>query len=165
MKLFLRIFGALAVIAVAWWLWTVLFPPAEVVIRKRLHELAALVSFEPDEGPLAKLANAQKIGNYLAAEVEAVVDLPGRSYQHFSGRQDLVQAAAAARANLSSLSVEFPDLVVTLGPDKTTARVNATVQARVPGERDRFVQEMVFSLEKIEGDWLITRLQTEQTLK
>lgn len=165
MKQFVRLFAVLALIGAGWWLWNVLFPAPEVVIRKRLNELAALVSFGPNEGPLAKLANSQKIANYLAPEVEAIIDLPGRSVQSMSGRDELVQAAMGARNQLSSLNVDFPDMVITVSPDKRTARVNLTAQARTPNERDRFVQEMLFSMEKMGGDWVISRIKTEQTLK
>jgi len=165
MNKFVRLLAVIALIAAAWWAWKVLFPAPEVVIKKRLNELAALVSFGPEEGPLAKLANSQKIASYLAPDVEAVLDVPGQSYRTFTGRDELVQAAAAARTQLSSLSVEFPDIVVVVASDKNTAKADVTVQARTPNERDRFVQEMIFDLEKLDGDWVITRLKTQQMLR
>jgi hypothetical protein len=39
-----------------------------------------------------------------------------------------------------------------------------TVEARVPGERDMMAQAMRFSLHKIDGKWLITRVQTVRSL-
>ena len=42
MRLILRVILGLAVVALAWWLYTVLFPSPEAVIRKRLQTMAEL---------------------------------------------------------------------------------------------------------------------------
>jgi hypothetical protein len=60
--------------------------------------------------------------------------------------------------------VKFLDLNVTLSPDKTEAVVHLTGEARVPNERDLFVQELKFQLRRIEGKWLIVRVETVRTL-
>jgi hypothetical protein len=159
-----RIIIAAIVITAGYWLWTFFFPPAEQVIRKRLHEVAKLASFNHTEAPLAKLANSQKLANYGTADVTIVVNAPNRRVHSLSGRDDLFQALMAARSNLTSLSVEFLDIVVKVGPDKESAVANLTAKASVPSDRDMMIQEFRITLKKVGGDWLIWRLETVRTL-
>jgi len=156
---------AALMLTVGIWGWRTIFPNPERVIRKQFTQVARLASFAPDEAPLAKLANTQKLAGYFAPDVEIQLDLPGRSEHRLSGRPEVVQAAMAARNQLSSLRVEFPDLIVTVDPEKQSAVVNLTATARVSGERDLFVQEMEFQVRKLSGDWLITRVETVKTLR
>jgi hypothetical protein len=53
---------------------------------------------------------------------------------------------------------------VTVAPDKQSAVADLTVQANISGEPDPIVQEMKFTLRKIDGRWLITRVETVRTL-
>jgi hypothetical protein len=46
-----------------------------------------------------------------------------------------------------------------------TALVYLPVEAKLGGQNDSIVQEMKFTLKKIKGDWLITRVETVNTLK
>ena len=155
---------ALLAAAAGYWMWVTFFPSAEVVIKKRLNTLAQTASFGANEPPLSRLANAQKIGNYVTTEVEITVDVPGRSQQSFSGREELTQAVVAARSTLNGLNVEFLDIIVTVGPEGQTAVANLTARARIPGERDFYIQELKFTLKKIEGTWLISKIETVKTL-
>jgi hypothetical protein len=150
-------------IALGFWGWRAWFPSPQGVIRKRLAELARTASFSSNEGPLAKLANVQKLPPFFANDVEITVDAPGRSQQTYHGRDELLQAAMGARTALSGLTVEFLDVIVSLAPDKEFATANLTAKARVPGE-DFTVQELKFTLKKIGGVWLIFRIETVKTL-
>ena len=64
MKIVFRLVLAAALVALGVWLWTVLFPSPEKVIRKRLTELARTVSFSPNEGNLVRLAGAQNLAAF-----------------------------------------------------------------------------------------------------
>jgi hypothetical protein len=114
---------------------------------------------------MAKLMNSQKLASYFADGVEASLDTPGRGQQVFSGREELIQAATAARTQLSSLKIQFPDIAVTVAPDKRSAEVHVTVKANIGGQREVYIEEMRFSLEKIRGDWLIHRIESVNTLQ
>lgn len=164
MQKFIRIAAGAILIALCVWGWLVLFPSPERVIRTRLKDLAKTASFSGKEGPLAKAYNAEKLSGYFAPDVTVVVDVPGHGAQTFEGRDTVLQAALAARQNLSGLKVEFLDINVTLGGDKQFATVNLTGKGTVPGESDYFVQEMKFGFKKIDGKWLITRVETIKTL-
>ena len=64
---------------------------------------------------------------------------------------------------MHGLTVEFLDINVTVGPDQKSAVANLTAKAKVPGE-DFMVQELKFTLKKIQGAWLILRVETVKTL-
>lgn len=164
MKIFLRLCLLVAIAGLAYWLWTIFFPNPEAVIRKRLDKVAKLVSFGSNEGNIARAANVMQLTGYFATNIQIVVDTPAQSQQTLSGRDELTQAALAARNVLKGLDVEFVDQTVTLATDKLSATVSMTGKAHVPGDRDLMVQEMKFHLQKIEGEWLIDRVETVRTL-
>ena len=58
MKILFRLILLAVVAAAGVWLWTVLFPGPEKVIRRRLAEIARLASFNASESPLAALGGA-----------------------------------------------------------------------------------------------------------
>ena len=60
------------------------------------------------------------LADYFTEDVEVTVEIPG-SQHTLSGRAELMQAAAGARSMVSSLTIEFPDIKVTLAPDRTSA--------------------------------------------
>ena len=65
---------------------------------------------------------------------------------------------------MDSLSVEFLDINIILGSDKSTAVANLTARAKVTGEKEYLVQELRFILKKIGRAWLINRIETVKTL-
>ncbi len=153
-----------ALLAIGLWVWHTFFPNPEKLIRKRLAELAQAASFSSNESPLARLANAQKLTTFFTADVEATLDIPGRSHETFSGRDELLQRALGARSAVNGLSVELPDIQVIIAPDRHSAIVNLTAKARVPGEKDFYVQELRLNFRKIDREWLIRRLETVKSL-
>jgi hypothetical protein len=163
LKNVVRFVLALAVAALGVWLWLVLFPSPEKVIAGQFEKLARAASVRPGEGSLPRLIGAQKVGGFFSTNVEIDIDMPARQQQGAMSRDDIVQAVLAAHL-ADGLTVKFPDINVTVGADKETAQADLTVEAQVPGEQDMMVQEMKFTLRKIDGKWLITRVQTVRTL-
>ena len=165
MKKWIMRLAIVAVLVVAgFWVWRTFFPGPEEAIRKQLTGLAQAASFSGNEAPLARLANAQKMAGFFTTDVEVTVDIPGRSQQTFSGREEVMQAAVAARSTVSGLRVDFLDMIITVLPDGQSALVNLTARAKVPTEKDFYVQELKLSLKKVQGDWLIFRVETVKTL-
>jgi len=164
MKITLRIAALLALAALGYWLWTVFFPSDEAIIRKRLTKVATLMTFDSQEGNIARAMNVNEAAGYFARDVEIIIDTPAQSKFTLSGRDELTQRALGVRMLLKGLAVRFLDLNITLAPDNSEATVNLTGEARVPGDRDLFVQELKFFLRKIEGQWLIIRVETVRTL-
>ncbi|HUA39154.1 MAG TPA: hypothetical protein VMA35_12255 [Candidatus Sulfopaludibacter sp.] len=164
MKIVFRVvvLAALAILGV--WLWTLIFPSPQKIIRQRLEAVARRASFAPDEGTLARLASVQSLASYFSTNVEIDLDVPGRLQHTIMGRDEITQTALAARSTASSLSVKFLDVNVTISPSRQSATADFTVEARVSDDQDLIVQEMKFSLRKINGQWLITRVETIRTL-
>jgi hypothetical protein len=159
------IFFLLLIAGAGFLAWRLLFPNPEVVIRKRLGALATVASIASNEAPAARMLNAQKLSTFFASDARIHVEVPGHSEQVFNGVDEIRGAAMAARTGLNSLKVEFPDIVVSLGPDKTTALVELTAKGTVPGDKEIYVQELKGTLKKIDGDWLITNVETVKTLR
>lgn len=164
MKLIFRIVLVAVLAALGIWLWTVLFPNPEKVIRQRLMELARTASSSPGESDLARLAAARSLAGFFSTNVELQVELPELSRYSIMDRDEIMQAALMARSRAGGLKVKFPDINVTVAPDKQSAVADLTVQANISGEPDPIVQEMKFTLRKIDGRWLITRVETVRTL-
>ena len=164
MKNGIRIVLLAALAALGVWLWTVLFPGPEKVIHKRLTELARTVSFSPGRSDLARLVAARSTGDYFGTNVEMKVDLGGRVRQDPMSREEITQAVLLASSGAGSLTVKFPDINVTVAPDRQSAVADLTIELNFSGEHDPIVEEMKFTLHKIDGQWLITRVETVHTL-
>jgi len=152
------------IFAAGFWAWQVFSPNPERVIRNRLQELARTVSVFGNESVPARMMRIKKLGDFLTEDVQISVDLPGHSKREIDGRDEAMQAAAVAAELAGRLSVEFVDVTVTVGPDKTTAIAVLTAKGTAGGEKDNLVQEMKFSLKKGENGWLINRVETVRTL-
>lgn len=157
--------GGILTLVAGYFLWNWLFPSPELVIRKRLSEVASLASFSSNEAPLAKVANSGKLLSYFTPEVEVVIDVTGRPKYSVTGIEDFRTAVMGARTTLNSLKVELLDISVHLDPTKRSASVVLAAKAQVGGESDMFVERMRFQMEKGERGWQISRLETVPTLR
>jgi len=151
-------------LAIGIWLWFILFPSPEKIIRTRIAKLARDASFSSNQNPVVIAYDAQKLGGYFSTNVEVNLDVPGKFNHAFMGREEIVQAAIVARPSVMGLKVEFPDVNVTVAPDKNSAVADVTLEATVYGEHDMIVEEMKFTFEKSEGRWLIKKVETVRTL-
>jgi len=159
-----RLLGAAALIGLGVWGWFLLFPGPEKVIRSRLNRLAGILSFEPKDGIIPRGYRVEKAVGYFTSDVEVSVDVRGVERMDFSGRDEIQQHLMGGARMLRGLKVEFLDINVTLGPDKQTATANLTAKWTVSGDREFNVQELNFKLKKVDGDWLIYRVETVKTL-
>jgi len=147
-------------VAAGIWLWTILLPGPEKIVRKRLAQVAAEASFNSGENVLALAARSVNLASRFGTNVEININAPeyGRPLE-FVGRDEITQAAAGMHMHLSGLKVEFPDVSVTVAPDKQSAVADVAVRLQASGEKDYNVQEVKFTFQKIGGDWLITRVE------
>ena len=164
MKMLLRLLLLAALIAAGVWLWTIIFPGPEKIIRKRLAQAASEASFKSGENPLTSAARAETLAGFFSTNVELNINLPEHGPHNLTGRDEIIQVAAGARSLAGSLKVELPDMNITVGPDKLSAVADVVVQVQTAGNKDFYVQEMKFTFQKIGGDWLITRVETVRTL-
>ena len=164
MKIVFRIVLLAALAAAGLWLWTVLFPSPQKIIHRQLEAVARHVSFASNEGTLARMASAQSLADYFATNVEINLDVPGYAQHTIVGRDEITQAALASRSAASSLNVKFLDINVIVDPDTQSATADLTLDASISDQANTIVQEMKFTLHKIGGHWLITRVETVRTL-
>jgi len=160
-----RVILLAVVVALGAWAWVALHPDPERLIRRRLDKIAHAASYGPNQGYLAKLAGAQSLADFCATNIEVNIDVPGRQEHRLAGREDIQQAALALRASVQAVTVTFPDVTVVVNADRESAVADLTLQARLAGERDMFVQEVKVTLQKIDGQWLIVKAETVRTLK
>jgi hypothetical protein len=171
MKIVLRVVLLTVLAAAGVWLWTVIFPRPEKIVRKQLASVAAKASFPHGENPLIIAARAESLAGYFNTNVELNVTWPEHGERELGGhennsisRTEITQSAAALRRRVDNLKVEFPEVSVTVAPDKQSAVAEVVVKVQAPGQKDSFLQEMKFTFRKIENDWLITRVETVRPL-
>jgi hypothetical protein len=165
MKSLFRLLLLVGLLALGYWAWTVLFPSPQKVIHDRLVKMVQLASFPANQGNLSRVANIQRLGTYFTDEIEVVMDVPGVGTHTFNRREEVTQAAMAAKSAVSSVQADFVDIEIVIAPSKETASANLTLRATVNGQKDLIIQELKFSLKKINGDWLVNKIQTVKTLK
>ncbi len=103
------------------------------------------------------------LANFFTPDVQVTVEVY-RVQHTFTGREELLKAAVGARSAAGSLTVEFPDIKVTVAPDRNSAVVNLTAKGKVPGQSDFYLQELKLRMTKIKRDWLINQVETVKTL-
>jgi hypothetical protein len=164
MKVIVRLMLLAALAGLGYWLYTVFFPGPEKVIRHRLAKLAQVASIRPDQGLLSRGAAIQELAGYFDSEIEITVNWRGGSQQSLAGRDEILETAKLAHARFKHLKIEFLDLSVTLAPDKQSATVHLTAKVTSSDQSDFQVQELKFHLRKVNGDWLIFKIETIRTL-
>ena len=160
MKLIVRLILLAGLAALAVWSWGFFFPTPQKIIENHLLKLARLASFSSKDGNFKRLEDTERIGSLLARNVHVVLDVPGGRGQTFDDREDLLQAALAARSVVKDLQAQFTDIGIRLSPDRQSAAAFLTLKAKIGGEPDWFVEELRFTFKKISDDWLITGLET-----
>lgn len=147
-----------------WVAWQKLFPPDEVLIQRLLDETARAISFSGQQKELSRLAGAAEMAGYFTDDVLVKISELGGEFGVIRGRTQLQQLALAARNQGASLSVQFLDVEVSVA-SKTEGSAVLVVQAKGGGRPEPFHQELNFSFRKVNGDWLISRVETVQSVR
>jgi hypothetical protein len=155
----------LAVLAGAgFWLWTVFFPSPEKIVLKKISELAANANITSADGTISRAAKASSVVGQFATNAEIVLEATGEGQRTFSGREEINEAAMGGFATVPSLKVEFLDAVARVEPDKQNASVTCTARVSAGDNKDFGISALRFEFQKIDGSWLITRVETVKTL-
>jgi len=155
--------GALLIAAVVW-IYQILFPGDEKLIRKLLAQAAETAAVKPDENPIFKLAGANKLVGFFSPDAELNMYVSGTDIRSISGRDDLLQAVTAARAGLQEAKIQLHEVHVNVDPDRQSAGAQLVASAYINGGADPLVQELKMQLKKIDGRWKIVRVETVKTL-
>lgn len=162
MKWAVRLVIIAVLVAAGCWLWTVMFPNPRAVVWHRLEKLAEIASFPANEGQLMKLAAVQKIGGYFSDQVVVNVHMSGEETHEFNNREELVQAIQAGRMSVNSVLVKFKGARIEITPGNQEAIIGVALTADINGEKDSVVEDLKIEMKKIDGDWLITHVETVQ---
>jgi hypothetical protein len=146
------------------WGYRHFFPSPATVIRKELNEIAELASFHGNESPLIQMSHSQKLSAYFTHDVTIAVDIPGRGRQTFAGRDNIMQAAMGARSMMGALGVELVGIQVEVAPDKQSATASFTARVSTPSDKYFMIQELKSVFQKVDRDWLVSRIETVKTL-
>lgn len=140
------------------------FTGPEGQIRKQLSEVEELVSYEAGESELGALGKAKRLGEIFTEDV--AIELTGfTGAKKLGGREQVQQAAMAARSEASSLQVSLYDVEIQVAEDKMSATVEATGQAKLGQENSTMVQDFVFTFENTSEGWLIAKVMTVEALR
>jgi ketosteroid isomerase-like protein len=164
MKTVFRLVFLAAIAVLGVWLWTILFPGPEKVVLKKISSLAATATVNAQDSNLIRAAKAANLVDFFTTDAEIILntsDLPNRT---LSGREEIQETAQAIFANVKTLNVQFLDVTAQIGADKKTADVNCTVKVNAGDSKDYGVEELHFQFKKVDGTWLISRMETVKTL-
>ena len=164
MKRAFRIVAGALLIAAVVWIYQILFPGDEKLIRKLLAQAAETAAVKPDENPIFKLAGANKLVGFFSPDAELNMYVSGTDIRSISGRDDLLQAVTAARAGLQEAKIQLHEVHVNVDPDRQSAGAQLVASAYINGGADPLVQELKMQLKKIDGRWKIVRVETVKTL-
>ena len=165
MKTIIRLGLLVALCALGFWLWTVLFPSPEKIVLNKISNLAATASFGAGTGNIQRAGKASNVTSFFAPEAQIVLGATSMGPRTLNGRDEIRTTALAGFASLPSLQVKFIDVTAKVGTDQQSAEVSCTAEAHTGDSKDFGVQEMRFQFQKIENDWLITRAETVKTLQ
>ena len=140
------------------WGWRVFFPNDEKLIHKLLDQVAETASFRANDNPLVKLGGASKLAGFFTEDAVIHLDVPGVDLRTISGRDELIQTAAAARATVQGIKVELMDIQLGVDAEGQTATAHLTAVGKVSGSSDPLVQELRMQLRKIDGKWRIAQV-------
>ena len=134
------------------------------LIERQLDRLAAAASVIGSEVPVARMAAAARVGEFFTSDVIISAD-DGSST--IGGRDAVTALAMQARGASGALRVSFDDVQIAL-TDSTGATVYMTASASsrdAQGAGLLDAREVSVTLRKVEGAWLIARVDVLRTLE
>lgn len=164
MKIAFRVAGLAVLAGAGFWLWTVLFPSPEKVVLKKVRSLAATASVNSNDGAFTRAAKVSNLIGFFSPEAEINYDISGVGTGSLTGRDEIRETAAGGYTHISNLNVQFTDATAHVAADKQNAEVSCTARVSTGDSRDFGVQELRFQFQKLDRDWLITRVDTVKTL-
>ncbi|MFO8049485.1 MAG: hypothetical protein R6U29_10675 [Desulfosudaceae bacterium] len=143
----------------------VFFKSDAAVIKARFDKLAGHMAKEAGEKELLSAAKARHVSNMFAESGR--VDIPAYDITRTFTRDKVQQWVMIARSRYRVLSLDFYDFNIDF-PEEGRSRVDVTAFLEAAGSDGGPAQEvhqLVFVLEKEEGDWLFTEVEGVDVLE
>lgn len=156
------VIAVVVVAAVAAWFAYIQIFNDERAIRRRMNEVASALSTSREASDLARLARVMRLRSVLAEDVTAVDE----GSLELRSRDELLAVVARWATGGDGITANFIDLTVSVGPDGQTAQ--SRFRAEVTGihpltHEDRIeVRDVMTSLEKRDGEWIITAITAKR---
>ena len=150
--------------AIAFAVWTYLFPPPEKVIARKLEALAKTVSENP-QGNISRVANVNRIGSFFHPNVTINLQGFGRETASINGRGELEQNALGVRQNDFRIEAHFSIVHIEVEEGKTAASALVSAEVRLNNQGDPIVQDIRLGFEKYERAWLIRTVEPAKAFK
>lgn len=134
-------------------------------IQRTLNGLADALSHDPPATSLSAISAASAIREYFAADV--VIEA-GAPFSALRGRDAVLGAAARLHAAVPALLVEFVDVRIALGPDRTDATVDCTATATISnrgGQQTVDARELILTMTRVDGRWVIESAKLVEVLE
>ncbi|HVY69161.1 MAG TPA: hypothetical protein VHH73_04500 [Verrucomicrobiae bacterium] len=152
---------AVATLALAafgiWWLF---FPGDQRVIRSRVEKIARLASVGAGESQILRVSKTERLVDMLAADVGVSLEGTGADFTSFAGKDQFAEGLRVARLRARQAKVQLLDVVFDSEPDGQQAVTRMAALAEVDGEQNRVAQEIRISWRKVDGQWLIAKIET-----
>jgi hypothetical protein len=163
MKLTFRLILLAIAIGLCVWLWIYLHPTPQEAIRRQLVALAKCATLEKREGNIPAGLRADEFSGFFGREVALDME-PRAIFPDSVERSEIAKTILSIRTTYHSLDVKILDPVITVGADQKSAIVELTVNIAGDSDRHLLVQEMKFTMKKVDDNWLIIRVETIKTL-
>ncbi len=158
----------MAMLLIGIFFWKVLFPSEEKRVIKSFELLSQYVEKVAEEDILSTANRIKNIGQLFADPCEFKIE--GDLSYSFVGsysQEEIKGYALRGRAYFSELSVRFDDYKIEF-PEKHLAQVRLTGRLTgrsTGGEKVDEGRELLCLLNKVEGNWLFSRLEVVEALK
>ncbi len=140
-----------------WWL-----NPSRT-LKRQMGEIAETLSVPPQEPEMARIARLAQLRRHLADDIRIRA-----GSAELSSRDAVLGAVSAWKPPASGIDVQFVDTQIFIDSD-TTARVYLSLEVATPDPRggqptvDR--QDTSVRLEKRDGQWMITSVESKDGVK
>jgi hypothetical protein len=147
------------------WVGLQYFTSDEQRIKSLLPKLATTASVKADENLIGRALKAERVIGFFADSVSLEIEGPRDVMPKIETKTDIQQSMMALYQQTRDFDLKFLDILVKVADDKQSASVFTTALVRATGETQPYGQELKIKFDKVQGRWLIKRIEAIQTIQ